>query len=1197
MAMRFSEHGPDIPEALIEGCLSGDVVFVCGAGVSKRADLPLFIELVENIYTRLAETRTDGEQVAFRSGRYEETLGALSRRLADPRRMLRAVEEELAARGDANLSAHDTILRLSRDLEGKPILVTTNFDTLFERRLSQTAAHEPAVSLSHAGAQVPAPGGLRFNGVIHLHGRLADAELGIDATDLVLTSADFGDAYLRSGWAARFLFDLCRCRTIVLVGYTANDPPVRYILNIIEADRARFPELRDVYAFTGDDGAGNAAAAWETVAVEPIPYPAPEHDHSHLWRDLGTWSELAADPRQWRAARLTDLLAREPHDLLPWEREQVAWILKHSHVAGAVAGENISEAWIAFIGERELITSDGALRWSVGQWAARRLANISAFSTMVGLVDKLRPETGDEILRGLRAVNPGQVPTFLVTGWRLLVESLTRRSAVEFWKKHYAEKRVEDGTALGPDLAELIKPLVPTMRLRSARPYVVQDEPTELSHVCEVNFEPTDDHGEEDVLCHVREGSALVWPLLRRASEALIGSLDLAVDAERIRLGFDVTDYDVPSVAQHAQNEHRNGFLPVVRLCAELWLRAARIDAGRARSFAQSWKSGGLRITSRLWLFTSLGDPERSSTSMASALLELGQTDFWRIHKEAVDLLKAIHLSDAGHADALIARILQGPDDLARLELELQQRVRDREIWIRLMALREASALPEAAERELQSIIERNGWRQRLTEPEYFSMWMGRVIEGPIGDPVPLEEAATEQRVEIATRLERDDPLHQTDVWRAYCSSDPTGALQSLIAVGPAEPFMPRWRDLLWSVSRPDERNVPVLTWALNHLDGYTDENLVSITHPLTDAYVSAVERQIAVEDRWWDRLWCLAEQWSRTDQVGRRDPGYALISNAMNAPGGKLTRLLVRPMGPRWNDLSVVERETIERRLGTVVGSDTTAGLHGRAIAVELIAWLHHYIPQLISGPLKGALGADSPEGIALRSILVGMSRSVGTDLRFLLRDEVFRGVEEHQSDESAAVSNAASRVVAEALDDLKREPTDAAKLGRGHAKHVLTEASDGIRSGAATVLGEWLAAVPPNNQAAAWRDDYKPVFIDIWPLDKKYRSEWASRALAKFALAAGEGFPDAFDTIQPYLVPLTDAWPQVHFFTMDRGQEVIRAHPEKVLSLLWCLLRPPVAKGRSTDIPEILDALKEADHNLAQDRRLQLLEERAVR
>jgi hypothetical protein len=119
--MRFSEQGPDIPEELIEGSLRGDIVFICGAGVSKsKANLPLFDELVSNIYTRLDEARTEGEEVAFQNSRFEETLGALSRRLADPRRMLRAVAEELEARDDADLSAHDTLLGLSRNLEGKP---------------------------------------------------------------------------------------------------------------------------------------------------------------------------------------------------------------------------------------------------------------------------------------------------------------------------------------------------------------------------------------------------------------------------------------------------------------------------------------------------------------------------------------------------------------------------------------------------------------------------------------------------------------------------------------------------------------------------------------------------------------------------------------------------------------------------------------------------------------------------------------------------------------------------------------------------------------------------------------------------------------------------------------------------------------------------------------------------------------------
>src|SRR5262249_32940893 len=150
----------------------------------------------------------------------------------------------------------------------------------------------------------------------------------------------------------------------------------------------------------------------------------------------------------------------------------------------------------------------------------------------------------------------------------------------------------------------------------------------------------------------------------------------------------------------------------------------------------------------------------------------------------------------------------------------------------------------------------------------------------------------------------------------------------------------------------------------------------------------------------------------------------------------------------------------------------------------------------------------------------------SVGTELRVLLRDEVFRGVEEYQADDSTAIRNAASRIIAEALDDLQREAGDPAKLARGRAKQTLIRASNGIRIGAASILGDWLKDVAANEQAAEWRERYKPVFTSLWPLDRKYREERTSRALAKFAVAAGESFPDAFDVVQHYLIPLTDTW-----------------------------------------------------------------------
>ncbi len=48
--MQFIEAGPDVPVDLVIAQERGEALFVCGAGVSRMVRLPLFRELVENVY-------------------------------------------------------------------------------------------------------------------------------------------------------------------------------------------------------------------------------------------------------------------------------------------------------------------------------------------------------------------------------------------------------------------------------------------------------------------------------------------------------------------------------------------------------------------------------------------------------------------------------------------------------------------------------------------------------------------------------------------------------------------------------------------------------------------------------------------------------------------------------------------------------------------------------------------------------------------------------------------------------------------------------------------------------------------------------------------------------------------------------------------------------------------------------------------
>jgi NAD-dependent SIR2 family protein deacetylase len=77
--VRFVENGADIPDELIRAVTNGSATFLCGAGVSFRADLPSFRELTERVYDRLGES-PDGEPAernAIESKEYDRALRSL----------------------------------------------------------------------------------------------------------------------------------------------------------------------------------------------------------------------------------------------------------------------------------------------------------------------------------------------------------------------------------------------------------------------------------------------------------------------------------------------------------------------------------------------------------------------------------------------------------------------------------------------------------------------------------------------------------------------------------------------------------------------------------------------------------------------------------------------------------------------------------------------------------------------------------------------------------------------------------------------------------------------------------------------------------------------------------------------------------------------------------------------------------------
>ncbi len=128
--------------------------------------------------------------------------------------------------------------------------------------------------------------------MLHIHGALAASELR--ASELVLSDQDFGEFYLRRRVVPDFIYDAARLFHLVLVGYSANDPPMRYLLNAVAADGTRFDDLKERFTFFGTDTPDPIALEdWRGRGITPIHYDA-SGAHAKLLATLERWAELSA---------------------------------------------------------------------------------------------------------------------------------------------------------------------------------------------------------------------------------------------------------------------------------------------------------------------------------------------------------------------------------------------------------------------------------------------------------------------------------------------------------------------------------------------------------------------------------------------------------------------------------------------------------------------------------------------------------------------------------------------------------------------------------------------------------------------------------------------------------------------------------------------------------------------------------------
>lgn len=329
--MRFLADGPDIPDELLDARDEGQVIFFCGAGVSQHeAGGPNFHELAAKVVEALGSARGSPARQLLEFAQNVQPIAGVGGMMPADRifglleqefpaiEVRRAVAGAICPKIDPGLGAHRSLIDLSRTPDGTVRLVTTNFDRVFE--LAQPGIRTVAPPM----LPDPSRPGL-LEGVIHMHGKVSTDYVGPESDEFVLSSADFGRAYLADGWATDFIRGLMDRYRIVFVGYSADDPPMQYLLEALQPNAVP----GRLYAFQSGE-ASLAAGLWQHKGVTAIPFKG----FQNLWNTLNAWAERARDPDGWRW-RIASMATGGPRDLLPHERGQVA------HLVSSAVGADV----------------------------------------------------------------------------------------------------------------------------------------------------------------------------------------------------------------------------------------------------------------------------------------------------------------------------------------------------------------------------------------------------------------------------------------------------------------------------------------------------------------------------------------------------------------------------------------------------------------------------------------------------------------------------------------------------------------------------------------------------------------------------------------------------------------------------------------------------------------------------------------
>lgn len=1237
----FINNGPDIPESLLQLHEDGRVVFFCGAGISYPAGLPGFGGLVKKIYDRVGVFPNAVQVAAIKDGRYDTAIGLLEAEIVGGREAVRhAILHILTPTisGPKATATHDALLTLARNRKGRMRLVTTNFDCIFEKVIIDRGLEVECFK----APLFPIPKN-RWDGLVYLHGLLPSAPKSAELDRLVVSSGDFGLAYLTERWAARFVSELFRNYSVCFVGYSIDDPVLRYMMDALAADRSFGESLPDAYAFCSFSKGkeDKTADEWKAKNVIPILYRK-HRNHTYLHRTLREWAKIYRDGVRGKEMIIAHHAINPPlaPSKIDYAVGRVLWALTDGLAAKHFADLNPVPPlkWLEPLSEsqfehHDLIrfgvnpdsTEDKTLKFSLirrpapyklsplmclvdwekrgsdlddvmyhlARWLTRHLNDPElilwlskngcylhdVFRRLIdSKIRELLKQQNDgkkEELDRILSAAPNALPSPLMRIlWRILLSgrlsSIARRADLYDWFSRIKTDGVTPSLRM-----ELRKFLSPCVTFRSPFKWEESEtkEPERIKDLVDWELKLSAEHVHNALRDRekTKEWNRALPYLLPDFTLLLRDTLELMMELGEVSEIRDSSYIHQPSISDHPQNRNFHDWTALIILNRDAWLETVQVDISRARVVAGEWWRITFPLFKRLALFAATQDGVINQRQALDWLLEVDGWWLWSVETQRevsrllVYLAPKLTRSELTELEQII--LIGPPRKMFREDLDQEEfnHVVDKDIFLYLVKIETAgAALGKNASSKLFELKKRfPDWKSSPEEKEEFPFWMSDGKEGHKFTNTPRRRR---DLVEWIKENPSSDHWKEDD-WRQRCSKEfPTTACTLCALV--KEEFWPkdRWREALQAWS---EEHLLKRSW--RHMHSVLCQAPLDIFKSLEHGiswWLQSIAKEFEGHEEVFFNL-CRRILEISSDNEKTDDP----VGHAINHPIGLVTEALLR----WWYRSSPKDGEGLQSEIKAIFtklcNTQITKFRNGRILiathAIPLYRvdreWTLEFLLPLFDWQISEVEARSAWRGFLWSPRLI---RPFLFDIKVALLETA-----SHCDELGSHADTYAEFLTFAALDP-----------GDTFTREELAETTKklplhNLQSVASALARAFEGAKGQRNEY--WKNRLLPYFQKIWPKSKDLFTQQISESFARLCVVAGDAFPDVYQYLKNWLMPLRHPDYIIHLL---HETTLCKEFPVDALSFLYQIVGND-AKWLPIELQLCLDEIRNGNSELADD------------